>query len=50
MLQIVPLTADPTKPHAAVSAMAFALLVVGAGYAFYTSKAGEGLFKRLMPA
>jgi serine/threonine-protein kinase len=50
MLQIVPLTADPTKPHAAVSAMAFALLVVGAGYAFHTSKAGEGLFKRLMPA
>ena len=50
VLQIVPLTADPTKPHAAVSALAIAVLVALAGYAFHTSRAGEGLFKRLMPA
>ena len=50
VLQIIPLTADPTKPHAAVSALAFAVLVALAGYAFHTSRAGAGFFKRLMPA
>ena len=47
---IVPLTADLTKPHAVVSTVTILTLMAVAAYAFYISKAGDGLLKRLVPA
>ena len=47
---IVPLTADLTKPHAIVSTLTIVTLMAVAAYAFHISKAGDGLFKRLLPA
>ena len=47
---IVPLTADLTKPHATVSTLTIVTLLAVAAYAFHITKAGDGLFKRLLPA
>ena len=48
ILQVVPLTLDFTQPHGVASALA--LLAVGglAVWSFYTSRAGEGLFRRIL--
>jgi hypothetical protein len=49
-LQSVPLTTDMTRPHAAMAALTIVMVGATAVYAFYVSRAGEGLFRRLLPA
>ena len=46
----MPLTADLSRPNAAISVVTVLLVAVAAVYAFYVSRAGEGLLKRLVPA
>jgi hypothetical protein len=46
----MPLTADLSRPNAAISVVTVLLVSAAGLYAFYVSRAGEGLFKRLMPA
>jgi tRNA A-37 threonylcarbamoyl transferase component Bud32 len=49
-LNIVPITADLTKPHALGSATVLITVVAVAVYAFRISGAGNGMFRRLVPA
>jgi hypothetical protein len=49
-LHNVPLTIDMNRPHAAIAALTILLVAAAAAYAFYLSRAGEGLFRRLLPA
>ncbi len=49
MLRIVPLTADLSRPHAGVSALAMAVVAGLAVYGFHISRAGDGLLRRLLP-
>jgi hypothetical protein len=49
LLQIIPLTADPSRPHAGVSALAMPIVMATAAYAFHVSRAGDGLLRRLVP-
>jgi hypothetical protein len=49
-LHAVPLTTDMTRPHAAMGALTVLLFAALAVYAFHVSRAGEGLFRRLLPA
>jgi hypothetical protein len=48
ILQVVPLTLDLTQPHAAVSSLALLAVAGLAVWAFYISRAGEGMFRRLL--
>jgi tRNA A-37 threonylcarbamoyl transferase component Bud32 len=48
-LQIVPLTLDLTRPYAATSSLCILVVLAASVYAFRISRAGDGLFKRLMP-
>lgn len=51
VLQVVPLTNDFTQPHAGVSTLALLLVAALAAWAFYTSRAADGLFRRFaLPA
>jgi hypothetical protein len=49
-LQIVPLTLDLSRPYAATSTLCFVAVLGAAIYAFRISRAGDGLFRRLMPS
>jgi serine/threonine-protein kinase len=49
-LQIAPLTLDLTTPHALASTLAIVLVGGLASYAFYISRPGGGLFRRLLPS
>jgi hypothetical protein len=46
ILQVVPLTLDLTQPHGAASALALATVGGLGAWAFYISRAGEGMFRR----
>jgi hypothetical protein len=46
----MPLTADLSRPNAAISVVVVLSLSAAALYAFYVSRAGEGILKRLVPA
>jgi hypothetical protein len=48
-LQVVPLTLDLTRPYASTSTLCMAAVLAVSAYAFYASRAGDGLFRRLMP-
>ncbi|HVL66012.1 MAG TPA: serine/threonine-protein kinase, partial [Vicinamibacterales bacterium] len=50
MLSNVPLTVDLARANAGVSTLTILLLASAAVYAFHVSRAGEGLFRRLVPA
>jgi hypothetical protein len=50
VLANMPLTADLSRPNAAISVVTVLLVATAAVYAFYVSRAGEGLLKRLVPA
>ena len=50
MLGNMPLTADLSRPNAAISVVTLLLVAAAAVYAFHASRAGEGLLKRLVPA
>ena len=50
ILANMPLTADLSRPNAAISVVTVLLVAVAAVYAFHISRAGEGLLKRLVPA
>ena len=49
LLQIAPLTADLSLPHAGISSVAVLLVAGLAAYGFHVSRAGEGLLRRLVP-
>jgi serine/threonine-protein kinase len=48
-LKVVPLTLDLTRPYAGTSVLCVAVVLAASAYAFYISRAGDGLFRRLMP-
>jgi len=48
-LKVVPLTLDLTRPYASTSVLCMLVVLAIAGYAFYVSRAGDGLFRRLLP-
>jgi len=50
VLRNVPLTTDMTRLEAPMAAVALLLVAGAAVYAFHVSRAGEGLFRRLLPA
>ncbi|HJR60497.1 MAG TPA: serine/threonine-protein kinase [Vicinamibacterales bacterium] len=50
VLTTVPLTIDLSRPHAGISALAMLFVAALAIYAFYISRAGEGMLRRLLPA
>jgi serine/threonine-protein kinase len=50
ILHVVPLTTDPSQPHAAIGAFAMLAVAALALYAFSVTGAGERLFRRLVPA
>jgi serine/threonine-protein kinase len=49
VLDAVPLTIDLSRPHAGVSTLALGIVAALAIYAFSISRAGEGMFRRLLP-
>jgi hypothetical protein len=49
VLNAVPLTLDLSQPHAGVSTLALLIVAGMAIYAFHISRAGEGMFRRLLP-
>jgi hypothetical protein len=49
VLNVVPLTVDLSRPHAGVSTLALVIVAAMALYAFHISRAGEGMFRRLVP-
>jgi serine/threonine-protein kinase len=49
VLSIVPLTLNPSRPHASVSMLALLVVATLAVYAFHVSRAGEGMLRRLLP-
>jgi hypothetical protein len=49
LIKSVPLTTDLTRPHAGAASFAILLLCAAAVYAFSISRAGEGMFRRLVP-
>ena len=49
-LGTAPLTADLSKPHGTLSAIAILILISIASYAFHVSKAGAGLARKFIPA
>jgi serine/threonine-protein kinase len=49
LLQISPLTADLSLPHAGISSVALLLVAGLAAYGFHVSRAGDGLLRRLVP-
>jgi hypothetical protein len=48
ILMIVPLTLDLSQPHATVSSLALLAVAGLATWAFHISRAGEGMFRRLL--
>ena len=48
-LHVVPATLDSTRPYAPTSTLCIVAVVAAAVYAFYISRAGDGMFRRLMP-
>jgi hypothetical protein len=50
VLNVVPLTIDLARPHAGVSTLAILIVVALGVYGFTTSRAGDGLLRRLVPA
>ncbi|HUR20343.1 MAG TPA: serine/threonine-protein kinase [Vicinamibacterales bacterium] len=48
-LQVAPLTLDLTRPYAGTSALCMVSVLAAAAYAFYISRAGNGLFRRFLP-
>jgi len=50
VLSVVPLTIDLARPHAGVSTLAILIVVALGVYGFTTSRAGDGLLRRLLPA
>jgi Protein kinase domain len=49
VLNTVPLTIDLSRPHGGISALAMLIVAAMAVYAFYISRAGAGMFRRLLP-
>jgi eukaryotic-like serine/threonine-protein kinase len=49
VLHVVPLTIDPSRPHAGSAAVAMLIVVALAVYGFRVSRAGDGLMRRLLP-
>ena len=49
-IKSVPFTTDLTRPHAGAASFAVLLLCAAAVYAFSSSRAGEGMLRRLLPA
>ena len=49
-LRNVPLTTDMTRIDAPIAALTLLVLTAAAAYAFYLSRAGEGMLRRLLPA
>ena len=48
-IKTVPFTTDPARPHAEDTFFVVLLLSAAAAYAFHISRAGEGMFRRLLP-
>lgn len=49
ILQLTPLTLDLTRPYAAASALSIIVVLAASAYAFSSSRAGDGLLRRLVP-
>lgn len=49
-LHVAPLTLDLTRPSALASTLCILTVVTVALYAFHASRAGVGLFRRLLPS
>jgi serine/threonine-protein kinase len=50
VLHLVPLTIDPTRPHGGIALLAMLVVAALGAYAFYISRAGDRLFRGLLPA
>jgi serine/threonine-protein kinase len=50
VLHIVPLTIDPTRPHGGIAIVAMLGVMAIGSYGFYISRAGDRLFRGLLPA
>ena len=48
ILNVVPLTLDLSRSHAGISTLALLIVTALAVYGFHVSRAGEGMFRRLM--
>ena len=49
-LHSIPLTTNLTQPHAGLSTLTVLAIGAAALYAFHLSRAGEGMFRRLLPS
>jgi serine/threonine-protein kinase len=48
VLHVVPLSIDLSRPHAGISSFAMLVVLALGAYAFYISRAGDGLFRRFV--